>query len=91
MAFGGKTRTSGQGRPKGAKNKSNQRREAEVAESGLTPLEYMLDLLRSDEASAEDRKWAAQNAAPYCHSKLSSVEASIKGAVDVRAKLLEMK
>ena len=34
----------------------------------------LVQLLRDEGASKEDRKWAAYHAAPFCHSKLSSVE-----------------
>ena len=79
---GGKTRTSGQGRPKGVPNKVTLRREAEISQGGLTPLDYMLSRLRDPEASEEDRRWAAQNAAPYVHPRLSSIEARAKVEVD---------
>ena len=41
----------------------------------LMPLDFMLTLLRDTEASLDDRKWAAYHAAPYCHPRLSPVEA----------------
>ena len=37
----------------------------------MTPLDYMLAVLRDEEASTEDRKWAAQHAAPYVHPRLA--------------------
>jgi len=37
-------------------------------------LEFMLNVLQDDLAPLDDRKWAAQNAAPYVHAKLSSVD-----------------
>jgi len=40
----------------------------------ISPLEYMLWLLRDEAATKEDRKWAAFHAAPFCHSKLSAVD-----------------
>ncbi len=80
----------GGGRPKGSPNKASIARQAEIAATGLTPLQFMLDRLRDETASDEDRRWAAQNAAPYVHPKLSSVEANVKGTIDVRAKLLDM-
>lgn len=74
---------SNAGRPRGSKNKVTAKREAEVAAAGLTPLDYMLGLLRSDESSADDRKWAAQAAAPYCHHRLSAIEHS--GTIEDKA------
>lgn len=72
MARGGKR--EGAGRPAGAVNsKSREVAERAVAE-GLTPLDYMLSILRNDEADPKDRMWAAEKAAPYVHAKLASVE-----------------
>ena len=33
----------------------------------------MLAKLRAEDASEEDRKWAAQNAAPYVHPRLATM------------------
>ena len=38
------------------------------------PLDFMLRMMRDETADNEDRKWAAQQSAPYCHAKLSSIE-----------------
>lgn len=59
----------GGGRPKGARNKRTQETIAKVEASGLMPLDYMLDVLRNS-TNIEDKKWAAQQAAPYIHAKL---------------------
>lgn len=64
------------GKPVGTKTKATVAREAEVKASGLTPLDYMLSRLRDETATDEDRKWAAQNAAPYVHPKLAAVQVS---------------
>ena len=39
---------------------------------GITPLAFMLALLRDEDASLADRKWAADKAAPYCHQRLGA-------------------
>ena len=62
------------GRPKGVKNKRTKAVEAAISNGGITPLEFMLKVLRDDLASSDDRKWAAQSEAPYVHAKLTSVE-----------------
>lgn len=72
MAKGGARK--GAGRKPGVPNKST--REAEIAASGITPLDYMLKVLRADESSSDDKKWAAAQAAPYVHPKLAAVEHS---------------
>lgn len=79
MPRGGKR--PGAGRPKGSKDGVKIEREAKIAASGLTPLDYMLSVLRDEEADPEDRKWAAQTAAPYVHPKLQHIAADIDQTV----------
>jgi len=71
------------GRPKGAKNKRTKAVEAAIASAGITPLEFMLRVLQDDSAPLDDRKWAAQSAAPYVHAKLSSTESKVTGTVKI--------
>ena len=59
------------GRPKGSRNKATAKREAEIEASGLTPLSFMLAVLRDETASREERMWAAKAAAPYVHPRLA--------------------
>lgn len=80
MASGGKR--PGAGRPAGAVNKATAKREAEIKESGITPLDYMLDILRNESAEKDDRMWAAEKAAPYVHPKLAS--STVTGEMTVR-------
>ena len=40
---------------------------------GLTPLEYMLTLLRDIGSPPEIRRWAAEHAAPYIHPRLAAM------------------
>jgi hypothetical protein len=44
-------------------------------DGGISPLEYMLGLLRNATLPTEDRFEAAKAAAPYVHARLSAVEA----------------
>lgn len=73
------------GRQKGTPNKITAQREAEVAASGLTPLQYMLDMLRDERAESDDRRWAATTAAPYVHPKLAAtaITGGDGGAIEV--------
>lgn len=71
----------GSGRPKGAQNRATARKEAEIAASGLTPLDYMLGILRDTEADADKRFEAAKAAAPYVHPRLASTE--VKGDLTI--------
>jgi hypothetical protein len=68
----------GAGRKPNTPNKATQKRQEEVAASGLTPLDYMLSVLRNDLEPPEMRFEAAKAAAPYVHPKLSSIESSGK-------------
>jgi len=61
------------GRQKGSRNKKTIEHEVEQDGSGLTPLAYMLVVLRDEDAEAEDRKWAAQAAAPYVHPRMAAI------------------
>lgn len=62
------------GRRKGTPNKvsKRERMRKECEASGMTPLEYMLKLLRDPVAPLEMRNWAANAAAPYVHPKLAA-------------------
>ncbi len=62
------------GRKKGVPNKVTLEREREIRQSGLTPLEYMLSLMRNEANTTETRFEAAKAAAPYVHPKLAAVE-----------------
>lgn len=76
MARGGKR--DGAGRPAGAVNAKSREAAEKAVTEGLTPLDYMLSVLRSEDADTKDRMWAAEKAAPYVHAKLASVEHSGK-------------
>lgn len=65
---------AGAGRKSGTPNKANAARQAEIAAAGVTPLDYMLEVLRNPYADEKRRDWAAKEAAPYVHPKLASVE-----------------
>jgi len=69
MAHGGKR--EGAGRKPGAFNKASIERQAEVAAGGITPLEYMLQVMRTSEDEAK-RLDAAKAAAPYVHPRLNA-------------------
>lgn len=66
----------GAGRKKGSPNKKTTEVQRAVAESGITPLEYMLQVMRAPETEPRERLAAAVAAAPYVHAKLSAVELS---------------
>lgn len=66
----------GAGRKKGAPNKASAERQAKVAATGDTPLDYMLKVMRDEKADASRRDDMAKAAAPYVHPKLASMQHS---------------
>lgn len=64
------------GRKAGTPNKATAAKAAEVAASGLTPLDYMLSIMRDEENPKDMRLDAANKAAPFVHPKLAAVEHS---------------
>jgi hypothetical protein len=72
------------GRTKGTPNKATAAKAAAIAASGLTPLDYLLSVLRDEANPPAMRIDAAKSAAPYVHPKLSSVELAGKDGELVR-------
>lgn len=73
MARGGARK--GAGRPAGAATAKTREIAEQASASGLTPLEYMLDLLRDKSQDMTIRMDMAKSAAPYIHPRLSSIQA----------------
>lgn len=67
------------GRPKGARDRHTERRIRAIEESGLTPLAYLLSVLRNEDAELTTRLEAAKSAAPYVHPRLAQIDATLKG------------
>jgi len=76
------------GRPKGAKNKRTVELQQAVSAAGLTPLEYMLNIMRDEDADPKRRDYMAQAASPYVHAKLASVEVGNKAGEVFKVGLL---
>lgn len=72
MARGGKR--DGAGRPAGALTKRTREIAEKAADAGITPLDYMLSILRDPEMTTESRFEAAKAAAPYVHAKLAAMD-----------------
>jgi hypothetical protein len=72
------------GRQKGVANKRTREIADAAIKEGLTPLEYMLAVLRDETADPERRDEMAKAAAPYIHPRLASIEASHRIKSDVR-------
>lgn len=80
MAHGGARK--GAGRKPGILTQKSR----EIAEKGIgggiTPLDYMLEILRDPEADKTQRFEAAKAAAPYVHPRLASTEIRAEVAVN---------
>jgi hypothetical protein len=77
MAKGKKTG----GRKKGTLNKSTEQRQKTAAELlvlGISPLEFLLSVMRDETVERDARMEAAKSAAPYMHPRLASTEISGK-------------
>jgi hypothetical protein len=74
MAHGGAR--PGAGKPKGSVSKFNDAARAKAAAGGITPLAYLLGLLRADDTSESVKIDVAKAAAPYMHARLAAVEHS---------------
>lgn len=72
MARGGKR--EGAGRKAGSPNKKTAERIEQIEKSGITPLDYMLNLMRDETQPSEARFEAAKACAPYVHARLSAIE-----------------
>ncbi len=70
------------GRKAGSPNKASIERQAEVAASGTTPLDYMLEVMRDLTQPFDRRDEMAKAAAPYVHPRLASSE--VKSETTVR-------
>lgn len=84
------------GRKKGAATSKTQAIAKKAAESGISPLEYMLNVMRSEPPKDADalarvrhteiRFEAAKAAAPYIHPRLAAVEHSGKDGGDIQVR-----
>lgn len=77
MAHGGAR--PGAGRKKNGSNKLTAEAAAKASE-GLSPLDYLLSVVRDIGADEARRIDAAKAAAPYCHPKRAAVDSEGKDA-----------
>lgn len=78
------------GRQKGTPNKATSAQKAAMAASGLSPLDYMLSVLRDETQESDKRLEAAKAAAPYVHARLSTVDANISGDVGLTVEIVRL-
>lgn len=66
----------GAGRKRGGINKVSAEQRKAIVESGITPLQYMLKVMRDENAVPARRDDMAKAAAPYVHPKLANMQHS---------------
>ena len=74
----------GAGRKPGSVGKKTQEILAGAVSGGITPLEYMLQVLRDPETNKLEKMDAAKAAAPYIHARLNAVDMTAKVQQDER-------
>lgn len=74
------------GRPDGVRNRASIWREQRVSDTGQTPLEFMLAIMRDDGHGVIFRFEAAKAAAPYVHAKYQAI--AIKASIEVNGNLI---
>jgi hypothetical protein len=86
-------RRPGAGRKPGSVTKIDYEARQKAHASGLTPLDYLLSIVRDESKGQRERLDAAKAAAPYCHARLSSTEVSgpDKGPIETREVTDEMR
>ena len=75
------------GKPTGRQNKATLAKQAEIAATGITPLAYMLKVMRDESEPAARRDAMAIAAAPYVHPRLAAV--THEGEVGVEMVVVE--
>lgn len=73
----------GAGRKPGVPNRKTAELQAAVLASGISPLEYMLSVMRDPGQDYPIRLDAAKSAAPYIHPKLAAIEHTGKDGKDL--------
>jgi hypothetical protein len=76
----------GAGRPKGAKTDRTKAVAAELALTGTTPLEIMMEAIRyyADQGNRDKACSIAKDAAPYMHPRLTTVDVGNKAGVSFK-------
>lgn len=89
MSTGHGGKRNGAGRKAGSVTTRTRETADRAASEGLTPLDYLLGVLRDVDNDPALRMDAAKAAAPYVHAKLASVEH--KGGLEVTTQTKEQR
>ena len=82
MAHGGKREGAGR-KPGAVTQRTRDIAEAISSDGGLSPLEFLVAVMRDVSADEAKRIDAAKAAAPYLHAKLSNIEAKVEGDFNI--------
>jgi hypothetical protein len=69
-------------------NRATAARQAAIAESGMTPLDYMISVFRDENQPVNVRLDAARSAAGYVHPRLASVGIGNDGGQPIQVQIL---
>jgi hypothetical protein len=72
----GHTKTGG--RKRGVANKRTVQRKVELVRSGLSPVDYLLAIMRDEQLDLPTRLDAAKAVAPYTNPRLAVIDATVK-------------
>src|SRR5215469_11337348 len=87
MANGHGGKRQGAGRKPGSASQKTREIANQAAKVGLTPLQYMLGVLRDDTADPDRRNRMAVAAAPYIHARLAAIETKVETVGQIEAKI----
>lgn len=68
----------GAGRKAGSLNRRTSEILAGAAEGGKLPVEYLLEVMRDEQADQKRRDWAAEKAAAFIHPRPSPLDRTVK-------------
>jgi hypothetical protein len=70
---------------KKSKRVGTVRKQAEIAASGLTPIAFMLDIVRNEKLDLPLRLQAARDVAPYTAPRLAVIDSTVRAEVTTTA------
>lgn len=65
---------AGAGRRVGSVSQRSVDAVSDAAAAGLLPVEYMLSIMRDEDADPKERAWAAEKASPYIHPRPAPIQ-----------------
>lgn len=68
----------GAGRPIGSVSRRSADTVDKAMAGGVTPVEFMLDIMRDQKADRKERTWAAEKVAPYVHPRPAPMERTVQ-------------